>query len=46
VDASSIIDIMTLACMNGTEITLQVGDASDIDILKKIIGLFETGFGE
>jgi phosphotransferase system HPr (HPr) family protein len=46
VDASSIIDIMTLACMNGTEITLQVGDASDIDILHKIIGLFETGFGE
>ena len=46
VDASSIIDIMTLACMNGSEITLQVGDVSDIDILKKIIGLFETGFGE
>ncbi len=46
VDASSVIDIMTLACMNGTEITLQVGDASDIDILKKIIGLFEKGFGE
>ncbi len=46
VDASSIIDIMTLACMNGTKITLQVGEKSDIDILKKIIGLFETGFGE
>ncbi len=46
VDASSIMDIMTLACMNGTNITLQVDDASDIDILNKIIGLFETGFGE
>jgi phosphocarrier protein len=46
VDASSIIDILTLACLKGTDIMLQVDDYSDRDILNKIIALFQDGFGE
>ncbi len=46
VDASSIIDILTLGCLKGTEITLQIDHVSDINILKKIIEMFEKGFGE
>lgn len=46
VDASSIIDILTLACLKGTEITLQVDDPSDRDVLNNITALFESGFGE
>ncbi|MFO7559858.1 MAG: HPr family phosphocarrier protein [Desulfobacterales bacterium] len=46
VDASSIIDILTLACLKGTKIMLQVDDPSDKDVLNSIAALFESGFGE
>ena len=46
VDASSIIDILTLACLKGTEIMLQIEDLSDRDVLNNISALFENGFGE
>ena len=46
VDATSIIDILSLACLKGTEITLQVDDRADIDILDQITALAETGFKE
>lgn len=46
VDASSIIDILTLACPKDSKITLSIDDASDIDILKDIKALVEKGFGE
>jgi len=46
VDASSIIDILTLACLKGTVIMLQVDDSSDRDVLNNITALFENGFGE
>ncbi len=46
VDATSIIDILSLACLKGTEITLQVDDRADIDILDQITALAETGFEE
>lgn len=46
VDASSIIDILTLACLKGTEVTLQVEDPSDSDVLERIGNLFQSGFGE
>jgi phosphocarrier protein len=46
VDASSIIDILTLACLKGTEVTLQVEDPSDSDVLERIGNLFQNGFGE
>jgi len=46
VDASSIIDILTLACFKGTEVMLQVDDPSDGDVLNSITALFQNGFGE
>ena len=45
-DASSIIDVLSLACVQGTEILLQVDDKSDINVLNEIYKLIETGFGE
>ena len=46
VDASSIIDILTLACLKGTTVTLQIEDQADIEILNVISELIENGFGE
>ncbi len=46
VDASSIIDILTLTCSKGTKITLKIDNPSDIKILNSITKLIETGFGE
>lgn len=46
VDASSIIDILTLACLKGTTITIEVENVSDIDILNTIADLFDKEFGE
>jgi len=45
-DASSIVDILTLACEKGTKITIRVENKSDINILKAITKLVESGFGE
>ena len=46
VDASSIIDILSLACLKGTEVILKVESPEDLNILNEIINLFEKGFGE
>ena len=46
VDASSIIDILSLACPKGSKITLEINKESDIDILNEIIELVKKGFGE
>ncbi len=46
VDASSIIDILTLACPKGSKITLKIDDQSDIETLNNIVELIENGFGE
>ncbi len=45
-DASSIVDILTLACEKGTTITIMIEDPSDIDILNAVADLVESGFGE
>ena len=45
-DASSIIDILTLACEKGSKITLKIDDQSDLEILNKLADLVESGFGE
>ena len=45
-DASSIIDILTLACEKGTKITVIIEDWADIDILDAIVDLVDSGFGE
>jgi len=46
VDASSVIDILTLACIKGSRITLQIDDPMDIDILHAMEKLVNSGFGE
>jgi phosphocarrier protein HPr len=46
VDATSIIDILTLGCPKGTEITFSADNESDLEILNDIVTLAEKGFGE
>ncbi len=46
VDASSIIDILTICCAEGSRITVRVENRSDLDILDSITELVENGFGE
>jgi len=46
VDASSIIDILSLACLQGSTVTLQIEDPADAEILNKLYELFKSGFGE
>ena len=45
-DASSIVDILTLACEKGSKITLTIEDKADRPILEDIVNLIEAGFGE
>ena len=45
-DASSIVDILTLACEKGTKITIRIEHKDDINILEAITELVESGFGE
>jgi phosphocarrier protein len=45
-DASSIVDILTLACEKGTKITISIENKSDFNILEAIAVLVENGFGE
>ncbi|MGE0083425.1 MAG: HPr family phosphocarrier protein [Desulfococcaceae bacterium] len=46
VDAKSIIDMLTLACAKGANITVRVNSESDIEVLNEIVSLVEDGFGE
>lgn len=46
VDATSIIDILSLACTRDSRITLKIENPSDSEILEKISALFEKGFKE
>lgn len=46
VDASSILDILTLACVKGTTITLEIDDPADMGVLDKIERMVAGGFGE
>jgi phosphocarrier protein len=45
-DASSIVDILTLACEKGTKISIRIEDQADFNILEAITELVESGFGE
>ena len=45
-DASSVIDILSLACEKGSKITLTIKDPSDMETLNQIVQLVESGFGE
>ncbi|MFP3981956.1 MAG: HPr family phosphocarrier protein [Desulfobacterales bacterium] len=46
VDASSIIDILSLSGTKDSRITLRIEDPSDTEVLEQIAGLFEIGFKE
>ena len=46
VDATSIIDILTLCAVQGTQITIEIEDRQDTDVLERIYDYFEAGFGE
>ncbi|MCK5420018.1 MAG: HPr family phosphocarrier protein [Desulfobacterales bacterium] len=45
-DASSIVDILTLACEKGSKISLIIEDKADRPIIEDIANLIESGFGE
>ena len=45
-DASSIVDILTLACEKGTKISISIENKNDFKILEAITELVESGFGE
>lgn len=46
VDATSIIDILTLGCAKGDSIGVKIDNPADTDILNRITGLIENGFEE
>ena len=46
VDATSIIDILTLGAIKGTKITVEIKDDQDMKVLDDIVNFFELGFGE
>lgn len=46
VNAKNILDILTLACQKGVTITIKIEDHEDKDILKNLVKLVESGFGE
>lgn len=46
VDASSIIDILSLACPKGNRITVAINDPADINVLDNIVRMVKEGFGE
>ena len=45
-DASSILDILTLACTQETKIKIIIEDNRDLSILNDIADLVDSGFGE
>ena len=44
VDASSIIDILSLSCFKDSKIVLQTDNPADNDILDEIVAFFNKGF--
>ncbi|NOX35833.1 MAG: HPr family phosphocarrier protein [Deltaproteobacteria bacterium] len=46
VDATSIIDILTLGAVKGTRIVIEIESPEDIEVLDRIVDFFKTGFGE
>ena len=45
-DATSIIDMLTLACVKGTCVKVQIENDADRDILRDIVKLVNNRFGE
>ena len=45
-DATSILEILTLACPKGAEITISIDDDADATVLERMVELVRSGFGE
>ena len=45
-DAASIIDLLSLGCPQGTQVSVAINDGQDINILDALVDLIENGFGE
>jgi phosphocarrier protein len=45
-DATSILDVLSLYCPQGTEVTVRITDPADAKILNRIADLIQAGFGE
>lgn len=45
-DATSMLDILSLACPKGTEITVSIDNQADMPTLERIAALIRSGFGE
>ncbi len=45
-DATSIIDLLSLICPQGTTVTVTVSDGRDSSIMDAIVDLITKGFGE
>jgi phosphocarrier protein HPr len=45
-DATSLLDILALACPAGTEIVVSIDNEADLDTLERIAELVRSGFGE
>jgi phosphocarrier protein len=46
IDAKQMLDILTLAAAKGDQVTVRIEQAADGNVLKRIIELFNNGFGE
>ena len=46
VDASSIIDILSIACTNGSRLRIRIENQSDMDVLNSIADLVENGLDD
>ncbi len=45
-DATSVLDLLGLACAKGTTLTLGIDDPQDAPVLEELVRLVESGFGE
>lgn len=45
-DAKSLLDVVSLYCPCGTEVTVGISDPADTKVLNRIVRLIESGFGE
>jgi phosphotransferase system HPr (HPr) family protein len=45
-DATSILELLGIACEKGTTLTLAIDDPGDAPVLEDLVRLVENGFGE
>jgi phosphotransferase system HPr (HPr) family protein len=45
-EATSIIDMLSLGCAKGSQVTVQIENDQDREVLQNIVELVEKGFGE